>query len=263
MNGETVPIDEPFSNGLMFPGEPNCRCTLTYGIDESAITEPEPVEERPVVIEGLEGDAAESMAATAKSAEDYLAKMYPSLSSRWKGKLVVKDKSAMPDAAGMKHWTCEISLRRDYHDRKSLRYHTTLHEMLHAYSPHPDLKRHAEYYTRAAGWEEGVVEMQTRRNFKGYLKAMDEDPDIADRWQEWHGKRHAYNKYVEPLERIRKAIKVAPKKFYDDLLKIPAPDRPSYVYHKGQDAVDAGKISSGEFADLFDDTQRAMRTSRV
>lgn len=26
MEGETVPIDQPFSNGLMFPSEPNCRC---------------------------------------------------------------------------------------------------------------------------------------------------------------------------------------------------------------------------------------------
>lgn len=31
MDGETVPIDEPFSNGLMQPGEPNCRCVCTYG----------------------------------------------------------------------------------------------------------------------------------------------------------------------------------------------------------------------------------------
>ncbi|EYB67406.1 hypothetical protein DEIPH_ctg041orf0001 [Deinococcus phoenicis] len=30
MDGETVPIDEPFSNGLMQPGEPNCRCVVTY-----------------------------------------------------------------------------------------------------------------------------------------------------------------------------------------------------------------------------------------
>lgn len=28
--GETVPIDEPFSNGLTQPGEPNCRCVVTY-----------------------------------------------------------------------------------------------------------------------------------------------------------------------------------------------------------------------------------------
>ena len=28
MNGEVVGLDEPFSNGLMFPGEPNCRCTI-------------------------------------------------------------------------------------------------------------------------------------------------------------------------------------------------------------------------------------------
>uniref|UniRef100_A0A6H1ZUN6 Putative portal protein n=1 Tax=viral metagenome TaxID=1070528 RepID=A0A6H1ZUN6_9ZZZZ len=28
MNGEVVDLDKPFSNGLMFPSEPNCRCTI-------------------------------------------------------------------------------------------------------------------------------------------------------------------------------------------------------------------------------------------
>jgi HK97 family phage portal protein len=30
MHDEAVAIDQPFSNGLMAPGEPNCRCMLTY-----------------------------------------------------------------------------------------------------------------------------------------------------------------------------------------------------------------------------------------
>lgn len=30
MEGETVPIDETFSNGLMYPSEPNCRCTTIF-----------------------------------------------------------------------------------------------------------------------------------------------------------------------------------------------------------------------------------------
>jgi SPP1 gp7 family putative phage head morphogenesis protein len=28
MNGEVVGIDEAFSNGSMYPDEPNCRCTI-------------------------------------------------------------------------------------------------------------------------------------------------------------------------------------------------------------------------------------------
>jgi SPP1 gp7 family putative phage head morphogenesis protein len=32
MHGEAVPVDQPFSNGLQAPGEPNCRCGLTYGV---------------------------------------------------------------------------------------------------------------------------------------------------------------------------------------------------------------------------------------
>lgn len=34
MDGETVRIDDVFSNGLAAPGEPNCRCSLTYAIAE-------------------------------------------------------------------------------------------------------------------------------------------------------------------------------------------------------------------------------------
>jgi SPP1 gp7 family putative phage head morphogenesis protein len=33
MNGETVAISAVFSNGLAHPGEPNCRCGLTYGVE--------------------------------------------------------------------------------------------------------------------------------------------------------------------------------------------------------------------------------------
>jgi HK97 family phage portal protein len=33
MNGETVAVDADFSNGLQAPGEPNCRCGLTYGVE--------------------------------------------------------------------------------------------------------------------------------------------------------------------------------------------------------------------------------------
>jgi len=28
MNGEIVDIDKPFSNGEMYPGDVNCRCTV-------------------------------------------------------------------------------------------------------------------------------------------------------------------------------------------------------------------------------------------
>jgi uncharacterized protein with gpF-like domain len=34
MEGETVPLDESFSNGLMYPSEPNCRCVLDYSVKE-------------------------------------------------------------------------------------------------------------------------------------------------------------------------------------------------------------------------------------
>lgn len=33
LNGETVATDAVFSNGLAHPGEPNCRCGLTYGVE--------------------------------------------------------------------------------------------------------------------------------------------------------------------------------------------------------------------------------------
>jgi len=36
LDGEERPIDAPFSNGLLEPGEPNCRCTLIYSLAEEA-----------------------------------------------------------------------------------------------------------------------------------------------------------------------------------------------------------------------------------
>lgn len=35
LNGETRGIDEPFSNGLQAPGEPNCRCTMVYAMEDA------------------------------------------------------------------------------------------------------------------------------------------------------------------------------------------------------------------------------------
>lgn len=42
VGGETVGVNEEFSNGLLEPGEPNCRCTLLYAIGDE-----EPVEAAP------------------------------------------------------------------------------------------------------------------------------------------------------------------------------------------------------------------------
>ena len=33
MNGETVSVDQPFSNGMMWPGGPNCMCTVDFSGD--------------------------------------------------------------------------------------------------------------------------------------------------------------------------------------------------------------------------------------
>jgi HK97 family phage portal protein len=35
LDGETKGVDEPFSNGLYAPGEPNCRCSQTFGVVEA------------------------------------------------------------------------------------------------------------------------------------------------------------------------------------------------------------------------------------
>ena len=34
LHKEKVALDKPFSNGLMFPGEPNCRCTILPVIEK-------------------------------------------------------------------------------------------------------------------------------------------------------------------------------------------------------------------------------------
>jgi SPP1 gp7 family putative phage head morphogenesis protein len=37
MHGETVGLDEAFSNGEMYPSSPNCRCYIEYALDMDAI----------------------------------------------------------------------------------------------------------------------------------------------------------------------------------------------------------------------------------
>lgn len=39
LDGEQQPIDSAFTNGLMEPGEPNCRCTLTYSLSDPISSE--------------------------------------------------------------------------------------------------------------------------------------------------------------------------------------------------------------------------------
>jgi uncharacterized protein with gpF-like domain len=46
LDGQEKDVDEAFSNGLQQPGEPNCRCTLTYRVLEPDGTQTE-VEEAP------------------------------------------------------------------------------------------------------------------------------------------------------------------------------------------------------------------------
>jgi hypothetical protein len=36
LEGEAAGIDEEFSNGLLAPEEPGCRCTLIYALEEAA-----------------------------------------------------------------------------------------------------------------------------------------------------------------------------------------------------------------------------------
>lgn len=51
LDGVQVGINEEFPNGLMYPGEPNCRCTLIYGLAQTIVESPTPFvpEEDPVV----------------------------------------------------------------------------------------------------------------------------------------------------------------------------------------------------------------------
>lgn len=59
LHGETVPLDKPFSNGLMFPSQPRCRCTLSYGIDSKLAGEAMSPREERFASRGFEPATAE------------------------------------------------------------------------------------------------------------------------------------------------------------------------------------------------------------
>lgn len=70
VGGETRPIDEPFSNGLMEPSEPNCRCVLTYEVIRKPEAPAEPTEaERSALMDYTGGGYKEINAALREGAE--------------------------------------------------------------------------------------------------------------------------------------------------------------------------------------------------
>ena len=119
------------------------------------------------------------------------------LRSNWNGDLIL----VPPDAPykGMKPFSCAIHLRADLVISES-RWRTLIHEVFHAISTGYIASAFAEHI----GWEEGTVEQLQRLYRDAILNGLNVSVDrnlLAD-----EDATHAFNRYIEALERVRQVF---------------------------------------------------------
>jgi hypothetical protein len=137
------------------------------------------------------------------------------LQSRWSGEVKL-----IGDAYfnGKKPFTCEILIAANLADREA-RWRTLIHEALHAVS----VGYVQADFEANRGWEEGVVEKLQRIIRPSVLAIL--GLDLAESLFEAIEEDHAFNVYIQALERVRTAFGTEELPFYLNLLKTPIKNR--------------------------------------
>jgi hypothetical protein len=139
------------------------------------------------------------------------------LVSRWSGRAIL----VSMDAPFLGQMTAhgDALVRVDRWRNHALRLRTVLHEAIHGYSADFTTNR----YNEMPGWEEGVVEQLTRllRDSVSLRVGITLDPTAEAAEDE----THAFNPYIDPLERFRAATGIAEEEFYLRLLAAPVERR--------------------------------------
>ena len=167
--GETIPISQPFSNGLMYPGDgsqgpeevANCRCImLTSGKTKA----------RRVNLQGstMDKELREKFVARAEDIRFKMTQELDDQASRWTG--VVRTEKSVPSDYVERFASNEVAATMDWEGVMNMSRHYTelfaagkkngvkafAHEMAHSYSPTTAQQFAASKVTRAM--EEGIVE---------------------------------------------------------------------------------------------------------
>ncbi len=172
------------------------------------------------------------------------------LPSRWSGTLNVDPVSSV--AWGVKHWSCNISIREDVLRRLDQRWTTMIHESLHAVSTELNL----DAFRTNRGWEEGVIE-QTQRILRSYV-LVDLNIAIDNARLRDIDRLSAYNNYIRELERLRAHLGIEIDKFYLDLISIPLMQRSQHIRDIGE-ARFTGSAARA-WIHLLEDANRVLRS---
>lgn len=179
----------------------------------------------------------------AEQAEAFLRQRFPNLRSGWNGDINMDSDMR---AGGQARWTGDIAVapriaapqgnpkpRRD-----NTRRAVVLHEMLHMFSPGHKPRTGETYgadaylYGEMPGWEEAVVEENTRMLLKDFTPE-DARSDLAEEPRRQNG--HSYNKYIAPLEGLRKEYELGEHdEFWSSLMTVPMAERPMWVLERGK-----------------------------
>lgn len=152
------------------------------------------------------------------------------LRSNWNGELILVPPNA--PYKGMKPFACAIHLRADL-ATSDLRWRTLIHEAFHAVSAGYTAAAFAEHI----GWEEGTVE-QLQRLYRDAI--MDNLNVAADRRRlADEDAIHAFNRYIEALERIRQVVGTSDIAFYKMLIETPIRSRYLSLVRLAMDAPEA------------------------
>lgn len=142
---------------------------------------------------------------------------YTGLPTRWSGVVELVPEA---DFKGKKRFTCDIQIDAALADQ-DVRWRTLIHECLHAHS--------AGYirteFLKLPGWEEGVVE-RLQRIFRPVILAS-LNISVPEAVFSLPEANHAYNVYIEALEKIRTMLAISEVQFYQDLLATPIGSRPA------------------------------------
>lgn len=138
--------------------------------------------------------------------------------SRWKSDLRIGTSGAV---LGYKAWSCHIGLA-------SVEPSSTLvHELLHSFSD-----ADPRQYTQDLDWEEGLVELLTRRHTEGILRAAGLEEErlraVVTRMNQ-RAENHPYNRYIttvtDAIERFAPVSDTKEAGFLWTLLATPLPER--------------------------------------
>jgi hypothetical protein len=160
-------------------------------------------------------------------------------------------------ALGTAEWDGSISI--DLDDRSltpTQRFHVFVHEQLHHFS---EDALNQQAFLGHRGWEEGVVEALTRVHREAIADRL--GVVLERRELERLEQRARYDRFVEPLERLRRQLDIERDDYYEELLAVRVDQRADHLRAKADELVSEGgwdDLRRQLFEDLLEEVDREL-----